>query len=146
MKYKTKLRYNPSLAYTLRKEPKSTLAVHRSLGEPSPSTGSFITERLTKKKPPGPTRHSRDCDPGGFSLTAIALVLETRNGLVQRGSAHYSLSENQLEMPFIPLRSTLLPSHTAKPMGTVIPVLNCVSLASPVSNARLMTTRQVGPV
>src|SRR5262245_16118615 len=40
----------------------------------------------------------------------------------------------------------LLPSHTAKAMGTDIPALNWVSLASPVSNVRFTTTRQVGPV
>src|SRR5687768_3324513 len=61
-------------------------------------------------------------------------------------SAHGSLSVNQVESAFMPLRSMLLPSHTANAMGTDIPALSCTSFASPVSRVRFTTTRQVGPL
>src|SRR5881409_4006661 len=53
---------------------------------------------------------------------------------------------NQVEIAFIPSRSTFWPSHTANAIGTDMPSLNCTSLASWVCNARLYTTRHVGPV
>ena len=48
-----------------------------------------------------------------------------------------SFRVNQVESAFMPLRSMLFPSHTAKAIGTDIPALNWVSLASPVSNGAL---------
>src|SRR5262249_9658119 len=81
----------------------------------------------------------------GFSFDFLCSTHnEWTSALVTR-STHGSLSVNQVEIPFIPLRSTLLPSHAAKAIGTDIPALNCVSFASPVSRGRFMTTRQVGP-
>src|SRR5262249_58139885 len=68
------------------------------------------------------------------------------NSSLVTGSAHESLSVNRVEGAFMPLRSMLFPSQTANATGTDIPALNCVSFASPVSNARFTTTRQVGPV
>src|SRR6478735_7282294 len=68
------------------------------------------------------------------------------NMVTQTRSAHGSLSVNQVESAFMPLRSILLPSHTANAMGTDIPALNCVSFASPVSIVRFTTMRQVGPL
>src|SRR2546427_183042 len=53
---------------------------------------------------------------------------------------------NQVEIAFIPSRSTFWPSHTANATGTDMPSLNCTSLGSWVCNARLYTTRHVGPV
>jgi hypothetical protein len=58
----------------------------------------------------------------------------------------YSFSVNQVESDFMPFRSTLAPSHTAKAIGTDIPDLNCTSFASPLSKVRFTTTRHVGPV
>jgi hypothetical protein len=49
--------------------------------------------------------------PGGFSM----LAGETDQG---------SFNVNQVEIPFMPLRSTLAPSHTANANGTDIPGLN----------------------
>src|SRR3989338_2188023 len=53
---------------------------------------------------------------------------------------------NQVEIPFMPSRSTFWPSHTAKATGTDAPPLNCTSLGSEVVSARLYTTRHVGPL
>src|SRR5581483_575970 len=61
-------------------------------------------------------------------------------------SDHGSFRVNQVEMPFMPFRSTLLPSQTAKATGTDMPPLNCTSLGSFVASARFTTMRQVGPV
>src|SRR5574340_314208 len=67
-------------------------------------------------------------------------------GLASSGhSAHGNFIVNQVEIPFIPLRSTLEPSHTANEMGTEAPALNWVSFASLVSSERFTTIRQVGP-
>jgi hypothetical protein len=42
----------------------------------------------------------------------------------ETGIPTYSFKVNQVESAFMPLRSMLLPSHTAKAMGTDIPALN----------------------
>lgn len=142
MKNKTKLISGRPLAYTLQEPPKSTLVI--PLSQRSHLAGLLAvydapcTEKVVqRKKTPGTDSSLSRLRPRGFSLTTGALV--------QNRFARYSLSENQVERAFMPLRSMLLPSHTAKAMGTVMPLLNCVSLASPVSSDRLTTTRQVGP-
>src|SRR5580765_8439235 len=83
---------------------------------------------------------------GVFPLCDHSYPLEIRNSLSRDPYPDYNFKVNQVESAFMPLRSILLPSHTAKAMGTDIPALNWVSLASPVSNGRFTTTRQVGPV
>ncbi len=88
---------------------------------------SHYTFNILKRENP-----SRPDAELGFSRSSIALT-------------SYSFRVNQVESDFIPFRSMLFPSHTAKAMGTDMPALNCVSLASPVSNGRFTTTRQVGP-
>jgi hypothetical protein len=90
----------------------------------------------------------RDADPGplfDFYLLDALLRSKESHGLFKNRPTYGSFNVNQVEMPFMPLRSTLLPSHAANAMGTDIPALNCVSLASPVSSVRFTTTRQVGP-
>lgn len=60
-------------------------------------------------------------------------------------SDRYSFNVNQVDSDFMPFRSMLAPSHTAKAIGTDIPALNWTSFASPLSNVRFTTTRHVGP-
>src|SRR5207247_621622 len=77
-------------------------------------------------------------NPGGsLKLIPRGLYLLPYRGRCRR---------NQLENAFIPSRSTFWPSHTANATGTDMPSLNCTSLGSWVCNARLYTTRHVGPV
>ena len=52
---------------------------------------------------------------------------------------------NQVEMPFMPFRSTFEPSHTANATGKLEPALNCTSFGSFVAKLRFITTRHVGP-
>src|SRR5436309_1575409 len=53
-----------------------------------------------------------------------------------------NFSVNQVEIPFMPFRSTLAPSHTANATGTVAPALNWTSLGSLVSTrASLQSSR-----
>ncbi len=113
----------------------------------SPHSCSFIRPNndTQKRKSPGSLRYSHSADPGPFS-NRYSTRSAMSGGLSRDRFAHGSLSVNQVESAFIPLRSMLFPSHTAKAMGTDIPALNCVSFASLVSRLRLMTTRQVGPV
>src|SRR5678815_716746 len=81
----------------------------------------------------------------GLFLRFLCSTHHKWNRSLMARSAHGSLSVNQVERAFIPLRSMLLPSHTANAIGTDMPALNCVSLASPVSRVRFTTMRQVGP-
>ena len=57
----------------------------------------------------------------------------------------HSFNVNQVDSDFMPFRSMLAPSHTAKAIGTDMPALNWTSFASPFSNVRFTTTRHVGP-
>ena len=59
----------------------------------------------------------------GFSL-CIALNSRGREPLTTNFLTTYSFRVNQVESAFIPFRSMLFPSHTAKAMGTDIPALN----------------------
>ena len=65
----------------------------------------------------------------GFPLCYHS-TLEVRDSLSRDRYSDYSFKVNQVESAFMPLRSILLPSHTANAMGTDIPALNCVSFAS----------------
>src|SRR5262245_29147129 len=78
----------------------------------------------------------------GFSHLRRTRTFTKDDGLV----TDYSFKVNQVDNAFMPFRSILFPSQTANAIGTDIPALNWVSLASLVSSARFNTTRHVGPV
>jgi hypothetical protein len=59
----------------------------------------------------------------GFSVM-LSLYPEVRDSLFRDRYSDYNFKVNQVESAFMPLRSMLLPSHTAKAMGTDIPALN----------------------
>ena len=84
----------------------------------------------------------REPDPRPFKSSDVAAVVVRANAAQDR----YSFNVNQVESDFMPFRSILAPSHTAKAIGTDIPALNWTSFASPFSKVRFTTTRHVGPV
>ena len=83
---------------------------------------------------------------GGLTLYFRVLILKKTLNKPYYFSIYGITAVNQVEMPFMPFRSTFAPSHTANATGMLDPALNCTSLGSFVDKLRFITTRQVGPL
>lgn len=93
---------------------------HNKLQEPK-----WRKTRASNKKTPSQFPHYVRVARGflTYSLDRTVVQPSAPIGVPSQGS----FSVNQVEIPFIPFRSTLLPSHTANATGTDAPALNCTS-------------------